>query len=281
MSSQRKTIQSNKLKQSLLSLFPLVMGLFLVFPIVYAILGSFKSMEEFSYPPTFFPRHFYLENFRKVFDTTPIIRFMWNSLVVAVLGTVLELLISIFASYAFAFLQFPGKGFFFILVLGTMMLPADTLFVGNYLTISHLRLTDRYLGIILPMAVNATQVLLLYHTFKSLPRSTYDAARMDGCSGPRFIFQILIPLTRSFLLILGVRTFLSYWNSYLWPLLVTHSDEMRTVQVGITMLNTVDQTHFALVLAAVTVVMLPSLILFALGHGRILDGLTPSGSDES
>lgn len=260
----------------ILKSLPLILvGTFLAFPLLYAFLGSFKQLSEFTYPPTFFPNSFLnFENYITVFSKTPILRYFLNSTIIAIVGTLLELTISILAAYAFAYLEFRGKKFFFFLIMGTLMLPGETLFVGNYLTVAKLGLLDTYAGIILPLIANATQVLLLRQAFLSLPRALYEAALMDGSGGLRYIFSILLPITKSFLVILAIRAFLSFWNEYLWPLLVTNSNKMRTVQVGITMMHNAEVSNFGLILAAVTIVLIPSLLVFIFAHDRIQDGLT-------
>lgn len=266
---------SSPLRLILKSLPLILVGTYLAFPLVYAILGSFKQLSEFSYPPTFLPRNFfYFGNYVEVFRKTPIIRYFFNSLVIAVVGAFLELTFSILAAYAFAYLEFRGKKFFFFLIMGTLMLPGETLFVGNYLTVAKLGLLDTYAGVILPLLASATQILILRQAFMSLPKSLYEAAKMDGSGGPRYIFSILIPITKSFLVILTIRAFLSFWNAYLWPLLVTNSNKMRTVQVGITMMSNTDVSNFGLILAAVTIVLIPSLLFFIFAHDLIQDGLT-------
>lgn len=272
-----RLVRTRPLRLILKSLPLILVGTYLAFPLIYAFLGSFKHLGEFTYPPTFLPQSFlHFENYLEVFRKTPILRYFLNSTIIAVIGTFLELTLSILAAYAFAYLEFRGKKFFFFLIMGTLMLPGETLFVGNYLTVAKLGLLDTYAGVILPLLASATQVLLLRQAFLSLPRALYEAALMDGSGGLRYIFSVLIPITKSFLVILSIRAFLSFWNEYLWPLLVTNSNKMRTVQVGITMMHNAEVSNFGLILAAVTIVLIPSLLVFIFAHDLIQDGLATS-----
>lgn len=265
---------SSPLRLILKSLPLILVSTFLAFPLLYAFLGSFKTLGEFTYPPTFFPRSFLnVDNYLEVFRKTPIVRYFLNSTIIAVVGSFIEITISVLAAYAFAYLDFRGKKFFFFLIMGTLMLPGETLFVGNYLTVAKLGLLDTYAGIILPLLASATQILLLRQAFLSLPGDLYEAALMDGSGGLRYIFSILIPTTKSFLVILSIRAFLSFWNQYLWPLLVTNSNKMRTVQIGITMMHNTEVSNFGLILAAITIVLLPSLLVFIFAHDLIQEGL--------
>ena len=183
-------------------------------------------------------------------------------MIVSISSTLIRLLIARFAAYAFVFFDFAGKKFLFFLLLGTMMLPADTLVITNYQTVSHLGLLDTYLGIGIVSFVGATQMFMLRQHFLSSPRSVREASQMDGCGDLRFIFFILIPMSLPLLLTLFLQAFVAQWNAYLWPLLVTNTKEMRTVQIGITMLTTMESTNYETVLAGASAAMVPAVLLF-------------------
>ena len=247
-----------------LTVLSLLLGCVILFPLFYGLMGAFKSPAEFvAYPPTVFPQSFsYLKNFETVFTQVPMLRYFWNSLIVSTLSTLIRLLIAILAAYAFVFFQFPGKKALFFLLLGTMMLPADTLVITNYQTVSHLGLLDTYLGIGIVSFVGASQMFMLRQHFLSAPLPIREAAQMDGCGDLTFIFRILIPMSLPLLLTLFLQSFVAQWNAYLWPLLVTNTNEMRTVQIGITMLTTIEGTNYETVLAGSAVVMVPAVLLF-------------------
>ncbi len=254
----------SKVREGCLGGLGLLLGCLVLFPLFYGLMGAFKSPAEFvAWPPTVFPRSFsYLKNFETVFTQLPMLRYFWNTLVVSVFSTVIKLAIALLAAYAFVYFDFAGKKALFFLLLGTMMLPPDTLTITNYQTVSHLGLLDTYLGIGIVSFVGASQMFMLRQHFLSSPKPLREAAQMDGCGDFRFIVFILTPMSLPLLLTLFLQAFVVQWNAYLWPLLVTNTNEMRTVQIGITMLTTLEGTNYETVLAGAAVALIPAVLLF-------------------
>ena len=242
----------------------LLLACVVLFPVAYGLCGAFKTPAEFSaWPPTILPRSFFnLDNFRRVFAQVPIARYYVNSFIVAGVTSVVRLTFAVLAAYAFVFFPFPGHKVLFFLMLGTMMMPPDTLTITNYQTVSRMGLIDTYLGICVVGFVSASHMFMLRQNFLTSPRPLREAAMLDGCSDLRFIVSILVPVSRPILMTLFLQSFLAQWNAYLWPLLVTNTDKMRTVQVGLTMLTTVDATNYETILAGTTVVVLPTVLLY-------------------
>ena len=269
-----------KAKRAAATLATLCLGLVVVFPVIYGMLGAFKSEAEFyAYPPTVFPRDFlYLRNFADVLEQAPMTRYFLNSFVIAFFGALIRVAVAALAAYAFAYYDFKGKKALFFVFLGTMMLPADTLLITNYQTVSTLGLTDTYLGVMIVSFVGATQMFMLRQSFLQAPLSQREAAKIDGCGETRFLLRVLIPSVKPVLVLLYAQSFISLWNGYLWPLLVTNHDDMRTVQVGVTMLTTIEDTNYHLVLAGVALALLPALAVFFLLRRQIsrslLDGVS-------
>ena len=251
-------------REALPGIFGILLGCLLLFPVFYGVMGAFKTPAEFNaYPPAVLPKSFSnLENFRAVFTQVPMPRYFLNSLITATLTSVVRLIVAALAAYAFAFYRFRGEKVLFILILGTMMLPADTLLITNYQTVSRLGLLDSYLGVCIVTFVSASQMFMLRQHFKSAPGAVREAAQLDGCGDLRFAVSILTPMSLPLMLILFVQSFVTQWNAYLWPLLVTNTNAMRTVQVGVTMLTAIEGTNYETVLAGATVAMIPAAILF-------------------
>ena len=247
----------------------LALAAVVLFPVFYGLCGAFKSPAEFAaWPPAVLPRSFgYTENFRRVFEQAPMMRYFANSLAVAMLSTSVRLLLAVLAAYAFVFYDFPGHKLLFFMMLGTMMLPADTLVITNYQTVTRMGLLDTYLGMSIVSFVGASQMFMLRQTFLTSPKAMREAALIDGCGDLRFIFSILVPAVYPLLLMLFLQSFLAQWNAYLWPLLVTNRVEMRTVQVGLTMLTTFESTNYETILAGVAIVMAPTALLFIVLRG--------------
>lgn len=251
-------------REALPGVIGILLGCLLLFPVFYGVMGAFKTPAEFTaYPPTVLPRSLgNLENFRAVFTQVPMLRYFLNSLITATLTSVVRLIVAALAAYAFAFYRFRGEKVLFFLILGTMMLPADTLLITNYQTVSRLGLLDSYLGICIVSFVGASQMFMLRQHFLSSPAAVREAAQLDGCGDVRFVVSILTPMSLPLMLILFVQSFVTQWNAYLWPLLVTNSNAMRTVQVGVTMLTALEGTNYEVVLAGATVAMIPAALLF-------------------
>ena len=250
-------------------------GLIIVFPVIYCIAIAFKTRAELSvFPPKVLPDSFLnFENFKTVFQMAPLIRFMLNSVIVSGMGAMLRLVFAILAAYAFCFFRFPGRTILFGIVLGTMMLPADTLVVTNYITVVRLNMLDNYLGMCITSLVGATQMFMLRQNFKTIPQSFRDAAFMDGCGDLRYLFSIVTPLASPVILTLMVQSFVTFWNAYLWPLLVTNRVDMRTVQIGVAMLTNPLDTNYTVVLAAVTLLLIPSFVIFAFLRMAVIRGI--------
>jgi sn-glycerol 3-phosphate transport system permease protein len=261
---------------ALLTLLGIAAGLVLSVPIFYGVLGAFKAPAEFTaYPPTVFPDSFaHLNNFRAALTHLPIFRLMGNSLIVATMGAGMRVLLATLAAYAFAFFTFRGKQVLFFLLLGTMMFPADTLIVTNYLTVTRLNLVDTYLGICITSFVGASTMFMLRQHFRALPGALREAAVIDGCGDLRFLASVLLPISRAMLLTMFVQSFVAQWNAYLWPLLVTNSTQMRTIQIGIAMLTTVEGTNYEQVLAGVSLSMIPAFGLFMILRRSIVHRVT-------
>jgi ABC-type glycerol-3-phosphate transport system permease component len=178
------------------------------------------------------------------------------------------------AAYAFAFITFKGKKLVFAIFIATMMIPWEVTIIPNYLTMKQWDWLDSYQGLTLPFFATAFGTFLLRQFFLQLPREMFEASRMDGCGHIRSFLRLVLPISRPALATLGVYSFLSTWNMYMWPLLITNSDKMRTVQIGIAMLQFEEFTVWTLVLAGVSLVLLPSLILLILGIKQLVRGLT-------
>ena len=270
---------SNKTKRRTISvivtIIAILIGLISVFPVVYTFTTAFKPRSEIAaYPPTVFPEEPTLDNFKTALKRAPLFRFMANSLIMSIMGTVLRIVFALLAAYVFALYKFKGSNILFLILMGTMMLPGDTLLMTNYLTVSKLGLLDTYLGMCITSIVGASQMFMLRNYFKSLPRSLRDAAFIDGCKDMGYLFRIVLPLSKPVIMTLCVQTFITLWNSLLWPLLVTNDSEMRTVQVGITMLTTPLDTNYGLVLAGVSINLNPSFVLFVILRKNIKNRIT-------
>lgn len=253
----------------------LIVGVILISPLLYALNASFMTEAELiNYPPALFPSSFYTQNYVDALRMAPIFRFILNSVIVAVSCTVCQLFTGALAGYAFGILKFKGQKFLFFLMLATMMIPGQAIIIANYLTVVKMGMIDKFGALILPYMTSAFCVFNMRQAFLSLPKELSESARIDGCNSFQFFMKIGLPLTKPFLGSLGIYTFLGIWNQYLWPLLVTNSAEMRTVQIGIGMLQNADGNAYGPIMACAIMILVPSILVFIIGQKSLISGLT-------
>ncbi len=261
-----------------LQILYLAIGIVIAFPIIYAFFISFMPPEQvLSGGVNLFPKKWTLENYYTAFHSAPLMRFMINSLVISLTSSLVRVLICAMAAFAFAFLDFPLKNFWFMCILATMMIPADVVLVANYQTVSRLHLVNTYLGMMIVFFVSAMNIFQLRQSFLTFAKSLKEASHIDGCSNFRFFWSILLPTNFATVLTVFITAFIGTWNTYLWPLLVTNRNEMRTVQVGVTMLNFSEGTVYGPIMAASMIILLPTLILFLTFQRRIVTGMMAGG----
>ncbi len=253
----------------------IAVGLVIAFPLMYAFSMSVMPEEEIvSYPPKILPTMFTLENFVAVFDTIPILTFVFNSLLIAMIIVVVQLLTSSLAAYAFVYYDFKFKKLIFIAILATMMIPGEATLISNYLTIASFQMLDTYLGLIIPFGASAMGIFLIRQNYLTIPKELKEASVIDGCSDIKYFVSILMPISMPTLAALGIYTFIGAWNQYQWPLLVTNSENLRTVQIGLSMLQFSDGLSYGLVMAGCVIILIPSLIVFGIGGKKMIAGVT-------
>jgi sn-glycerol 3-phosphate transport system permease protein len=253
-----------------------VLSFVMLFPLLYAISGSLMSAREISsYPPAFLPHTPSFRNFVDVTHALPIPRQYVNSIVVSVCVMVGQVVTATLSAYAFAFLRMPFRNLIFGIFLATMMVPWEAIIIPNYLTMADNHLVNTYAALILPFLAAGFGTFLLRQFFLSFPRDLYEAAVVDGVGHLRFLWTILVPLSRPALAALSIWSFLQAWNMFLWPLLVIRSDEMDTLQIGISRLQDVEAgTAPNFILAGTVLALIPTLVLIYFGQRHIVRGLT-------
>lgn len=267
-------LRRRRIRTGVLICLNVVMALFILFPLLYAVSVSLMPGEElFTMEMNLVPKHPDLSNYIRAWTQVPLLRFILNSFLVAGSITIGQIITCSLAAFAFSFLNFKGKNVLFMLVMATMMVPGEATIISNYLTVSSLGILDTYLVLILPSLTSAMGIFLFRQFYMTFPMSLYESAKLDGCGNLRFIVSILLPLTKSAIGAMSVYTFINAWNMYMWPLLVTGSQEMRTVQIGISMLDNTDAQSVTLMMAGVVSVIIPSMIIFILGQKQLIRGM--------
>lgn len=262
------------LKRSVVYFLLIITALIMFFPIIYALMVSFMSGGEIL-QGKFLPSSFSFDNYVKVFDRLPLLNYLINSFIVS-FGVMLgQLVVCSLAAYAFVFIPFKGRDFVFFLFISTMMIPWEATMIPNFFTIQNLNWLNTYQGMTLPFFALAFGTFLLRQHFKTIPKELHEAAQIAGLSRFAFFIRVILPVSKTSLVTLGAYGFLTTWNMYLWPLLVTTNNSVRTVQIGLKQLQSQEvATEWGVVMAGVIVVIIPTLLLLFLGQKQLQKGLT-------
>ena len=281
-----RTFAGGNSRITLSSFFLWFVGLIVAFiwilPFVWMVSSSFKLPGDImTREIQWIPRAVTLENYVVVFEK-PVLRWMWNSVFVTTCVTVLSVLFGALAGYALARMNFPGRNVFFIALLASLMIPNELTIIPRFIAFLQVRMTDSYTALILPPLAEVFSVYLFRQFFLSLPRELEEAAAIDGASRFRIFLIIALPLARSVIIAAAVLIFTTNWNAFLWPLLIVFTEEMKTLPIGMAMyapLANIDtqMESFAPGMAAMTILGLPSLVVFLILQRYFMEGVISTG----
>ncbi|RKN12502.1 carbohydrate ABC transporter permease [Streptomyces radicis] len=248
-------------------------------PLVYMVATSLKPAgETFESPPTLWGSEIRWQNYADVFTYLPFERFIINGVIVAVLGTALNVAVAALSGYAFSRLRWRGRNLVFALFLATLMIPQDVLVIPMYVMMQDFGWVDSFQALIIPWAFTAFGAFLSRQFFLTVPQELDDAARMDGAGTVRTFFAVMLPLARPTLAVLAVFTFIAYWNSFLWPLIIVNDVEAHaTVPLGLQQFFGQQGSQWHLVMAASVISMLPTVIILLLLQRHLIRGIVTSG----
>lgn len=245
-----------------------------VFPFIYMILGGLMSYRETTtIPPTIIPKNFNWSNYSRVFATAPFGRYFLNTIITATTTTVISLFNSLLAAFAMVNLKFKGKGLVQTILLSLLMVPGEAIIFTNYNTIAKLGLLNTYVGLVLPFLTSIFYMYYLQSYFASISETIYKASKIDGASDWEYVWKILVPMSKGGLFTVGLLSFISGWNSFLWPLLVTNEDTMRLLNNGLSAFASDAGSETQLQLAAATLTVLPILVLYFIFRKQIIRGV--------
>ncbi|HLZ48337.1 MAG TPA: carbohydrate ABC transporter permease [Candidatus Limnocylindria bacterium] len=249
------------------------------FPFYWMLSTAFKSFfEATTFPPTMFPREFHLENFATAWGDAPWVAFFRNTFVIGVAVTLGELTTSILAAYAFARMNFKGQGVVFFILLATYMIPGEATLIPNFVLVTrYLHLGDTLQVQIIPFLASVFSIFLLRQHFRSIPNELADAAKVDGAGHLRFLWRIVLPLSIPVLVTVTLITGLGVYDAFQWPLLVTNSDAVRPVQVGMAQFRTEFGAQYHLEMAAATFVIAPVVLIFLFAQRYLIQGVARTG----
>lgn len=274
----RRTIQ-----KALLYIVFVLIAIIALFPICYVLLASFRTDEEifkYAFPfsgKTLFPVTWTFENYRVIFTdfhfSTPIL----NTFIIILVLVPVNLLIASLAGYAFAFYRFKGKGALFAIFIVSFMVPIDSVALPLYSMIGSMGLVDTRWALILPSLSSGLAMFLFTQFFRGIPVSFLEAARIDGANLRQIFLRIVIPLSVPIFITAGLMIFVNEWNNYLWPLLVTRSEEMRTIQVSLAYFKDENETFWSYTYAAASISTIVPVLLFLPLQKYFVQGVTSSG----
>ncbi|MTT31893.1 ABC transporter permease subunit [Terrilactibacillus sp. BCM23-1] len=261
------------IKRGSLYVVLILIALLLFFPIIYAFLVSFMSTKEVLMGHLI-PKSFSLTNYIDAFQALPLLHSLINSMLVSIITTIGQIIVCSLAAYAFVFIEFRGRQFLFFLFVSTMMIPWEASIIPNFVTVQKLGWINHYAALTIPFFATAFGTFLLRQHFKTIPKELHEASRMAGLGHLTFFLKVVMPVSKTSLVTLGIYCFLTTWNSYLWPLLVTTDERSRTAQIGLRQLHAQENvTQWGVVMAGVVIVAIPTLLVLFLGQKHLQKGL--------
>ena len=256
-------------------------ALMVLFPYYWMVLTSLKSFGAYSseYVPKFFTLQPTLQNYRDAFSMVPLAKYFLNSLRFTLATTAIMLAVIIPAAFAFARLEFRGKGIAFALFLSLMMIPNELVIITNYVTITNWGLRNTFAGLILPSVTSVFYIYLLRENFAQIPDELYNAARVDGTSDFKYLVRVMIPICKPTIITITILKIIECWNSYVWPRLVTTDPNYFLVSNGIQEIrqNGFGRENIPAMMAAVVVISVPLIALFLVFRKKIMSGVSRGG----
>ncbi len=278
METRRKV----KIKNIVISIPALIflaaLTLLILTPVVWMAFSAFKPEKEIiSWPPTFLPAAFTLQNFADVQDRINILRYMINSAIYAVGTTVLAVVVNSMAGYAYAFYDFKGKTGMFLMTLATMMVPFQVIMVPLFLVVFKMGMYDTYWGLIIPRVAVAGSIFMMRAAFSGIPKELAEAARIDGLSEMGIFWRIMLPQVKPAVITLIILSINGSWNDLLWPMIVTSKTEMRTLANGLALFVGQNTIEYGAAFAGALISLIPMFILYIFGQKYFVQGMAGAG----
>lgn len=261
-----------------------IMAICFIFPIYWTIAGSFKHLTEtMKFPPELFPQRLVLDNYRRLFSRTACFRWIFNTVIISIAATSINVTTACFSGYAFAKKEFPGKNLIFWTLLATSMIPFHVTIIPLFLTIKKLGLYNTHLGITISMVLGAGYMFLARQYMSTIPSELIDAARVDGATEFGVFHSIILPISKPLIAALCIFSFIGIWSTFFWPLILSNTDKARTLAVGVVLLSsggiggTGGEINFGILMAGAVVASVPMYIIFFYFQGYFVKGVTMGG----
>ena len=265
------------LKASIKHITLSIISFAMIFPMIWMVLGSVKTSKEAMDPTMILPDIIHLENVIEVVNDSPLMKYIVNSLVVAIVATLIQIVTGAMLAYAFSFIKFKGRNLLFGIVMATYMLPSCATYIPAYVTLDKMGMLNTRAGLIISQCVSIFGIFLLRTAFLQVPDELIEAAKLDGANDWSILWKIVMPVTRSSFVTFGLMSFISLYNNYMWPSLITKDKNQYLVAQGLRSFFIDDGafgTNWAKVMAGSTVIVIPLLILFAFTQRWFISGLS-------
>ncbi|MFW5713662.1 MAG: carbohydrate ABC transporter permease [Brevefilum sp.] len=265
-------------KKALIHLFLIMGAAIMVVPFVWSFLTSFKSASDvFSRPPFWIPFPPDFSAYVEIMEKLPFMKYALNTLKISVLVTLGQLFTCSLAGYAFAKIRFPGREKLFIAYIATLMIPGAVVMIPNFIVMRNLGWVDTHTALIVPAIGSAYGTFMMRQFFLTFPNELEDAAKLDGCSPPKFYWYILLPNAQPILATLGVMAFQGTWNDFQWPLIILNSESKRTLQIGLSFLTSEFHTDWTILMAGSVLTILPIIVLFFIAQKYFVQSIKLTG----
>ncbi|MDF2724553.1 MAG: sugar transporter permease [Paenibacillus sp.] len=254
-------------------------SLVMLVPFLWMVLTAFMTMgESTQVPPVLFPKEPQWRNFYDATAMLPFLTFYFNTIVATVAKTAGQLLLCSMAAYAFARIDFPGRGVLFVMILSVLMIPGQVFIIPQYMLMKHFGWLNSITALIVPGLFSAFGTFLLRQFFMSLPKELEEAAKIDGCSHFRIYWQIMLPLAKNGLIALAIFVILWSWNDFLWPMIVNSSPDKLPLSVGLALLRGEHTTNYPVLMAGTLLAVWPMLVIFIVFQRSFIQGIALTGS---
>lgn len=261
--------------------FLILWAVVVLFPFYWMVLTSIKSYGSYNseYIPKFFTLSPTLQNYADAFTTVPLGRYFANTVLFTLVTTGIMLVVITLAAFAFARLEFKGKNIVFVLFLSLMMIPNELVIITNFVTITNLDMRNTFSGLILPSITSVFYIYLLKENFEQIPDGLYYAAKVDGTSDLKYLFKVMIPISKPTLITITILKVIECWNSYVWPRLITDDENYYLVSNGIQEIreNGFGRENIPAMMAAVVVISAPLVVLFLIFRKKVMAGVSRGG----
>lgn len=271
---------SKIIRTTAIYIFLVLIAFIVLFPFYWMIISSLKTLNEYRLSvPTLFPKELVFKNYSTAFNQANLGRLFLNTVYVGLVSTVLSLVITVLSAFAFARLEFKGRDTLFAILLATMMIPGELFTITNYQTVYYLGWKNTFIVLIVPFLVSVFYIYLLKQNFLQIPNELYLAAKVDGTSDLKYLWKVMIPLALPTLISITILKMMGSWNSYVWPNLVTDSDEYRLVTNGLrnAFVESTGDVNIPIQMAAVAIVSAPLFLVFLFLRKYIMKGVSRSG----